>query len=179
MIANLVTNKFFLIGIIILVVCGIAIHFTITNQSSDFVHSDKVQEPVSIVKGWQKRCLANDNQNCEIFQNIYIEQNGASFKLSEISVGKKNNDLFFVLATPNGIDKSKGYGVQVDNGPILEIPIQKCETFQCYSLSKIASDFLNAMKTGTHFNAYFIDGADKTVKIEFTLQGFTKSINNL
>ena len=130
--------------------------------------------------GWQKRCVDDSEKQCEIFQIIGVGTKEKAMRLSEVAVSLRDDNVIMLGATlPLGITLLQGVGLQIDDGKMMQMPFKTCNTLGCIAISKITPDVLTDMKNGGILNVYFFDGANKKIKVQLTLVGFTKAIQSL
>jgi len=157
--------------------------YMLYNQWQDSKAPEKtviaMDNAVSQATGWQKRCAQNDANQCEIFQDFFVQSNAETIRMLSVTIGRQAGQNVMAISTPSGIDSQKGYGLQVDSGSIIGLPINSCNQAVCIAASRVADDFVQALKSGNMFVIHFIDGAGKPIRIQLTLNNFTKTYQSL
>lgn len=159
---------------------AILLFFVMGDNDSPAQASPQAPQAETLTTGWQKRCVDKDQKQCEIFQSIRIGTKDKNMRLSEVAISLQSNNVIMLGVTlPLGITLPQGLGLQVDEGNMMQMPFQNCNTNGCSAISKITSDILSEMKNGGILNVFFFDGANKKIKVELSLVGFTKAVQSL
>lgn len=173
-----------LIGIVAIVVG--ALGALLVDMSGGSVQAQTQSQPQESVQtqtqatGWQKRCIDDKKEQCELFQAVIIGDGKQKMRLLDVAISQQSEgDIMLGMTLPLGVTLVQGVALQFDDADAIQMPFLKCHANGCFLLSKITSEILSKFKKGNLLNVYFFDSANKKVKLVLSLDGFTAAFKDL
>jgi invasion protein IalB len=132
--------------------------------------------------GWAARCtsLSRDAPlECVIEQTAILSKTGQLIVLVNIRVPSDTHAPVAFVQLPLGLSLPAGARFQVDDGKIVDLQIQTCETRGCYANAPIAPDILTALKSGKQLKVSFQNLAKETIAIPMPLADFAAAYDKI
>ena len=127
-------------------------------------------EPVG---DWVLTC---DPRPCELTQSA---RNDADGEVVKITLTRREQGLFALVAVPLGISLPAGVTLSVDQGASSTHQFATCTVGGCFSAIPLAGQHLAAWKKGKTLRIVFGDGAGQPVDIAVSLIGLTQGLEEL
>jgi len=129
---------------------------------------------------WQTRCVGAEKKQCELFKTVHIAGKEKQFRLSEVAISSVEGQSAKIgVSLPLGVTLTEGLALQIDEGNMMSIPFSVCSTGGCLATGNIDQSVLSQLKSGNILNVYFLDGANKRIKIQLSLLGLAKGMDSL
>jgi invasion protein IalB len=84
-----------------------------------------------------------------------------------------------VVQLPLGLNLPGGARLQIDDGKVIDLPIQTCEDRGCYANTPISPDLLTALKSGKQLKVSFQTLAKETITIPMPLADFAAAYEKI
>ena len=108
-----------------------------------------------------------------------LTQTGQLIVLVNIRVPSDTHAPVMLVQLPLGLNLPVGAKLQVDDGKLIDVPIQTCEARGCYASTPIAPDLLAAMKSGKQMKLSFQNMAKETITIPMPLADFATAYDKI
>ena len=138
--------------------------------------------PQSGLPGWIARCTSASRDaplECAIEQTAILTKTGQLIVLVNIRVPSDTHAPVMLVQLPLGLNLPAGAKWQVDDGKVIEVPIQTCEARGCYASTPIAPDVLAAMKSGKQMKVSFQNMTKETITIPMPLAEFAAAYDKI
>lgn len=132
--------------------------------------------------GWIARCTSASRDaplECAIEQTAVLTKTGQLIVLVNIRVPSDTHAPVMLVQLPLGLNLPAGAKWQVDDGKVIEVPIQTCEARGCYASTPIAPDVLAAMKSGKQMKVSFQNMTKETITIPMPLAEFAAAYDKI
>jgi invasion protein IalB len=84
-----------------------------------------------------------------------------------------------LVQLPLGLNLPAGAKLQVDDGKVIDLPIQTCENRGCYASTPIAPELLATLKSGKQLKVSFQNLAKETIAIPMPLADFAAAYDKI
>jgi invasion protein IalB len=131
---------------------------------------------------WASRCTSpsrNAPLECAIEETAVLTKTGQLIVLVNIRVTGDARSPDAVVQLPLGLNLPGGARLQVDDGKVVELPIQTCENRGCYANTQVSADLLAALKSGKQLKVSFQNLAKETITIPMPLADFTAAYDKI
>jgi invasion protein IalB len=136
------------------------------------------------LSAWAVRCSETSEQasgqpRCEMYQRLVVQETGQ--RVAEFAIGypADSQKARGVVILPLGILLTEGAQMQIDDHPAFSFKIRYCTQEGCYAFLNMNSAVLDMMRKGKVANVSFMAAEGKTIKLQLSLSGFTKSIEQI
>lgn len=132
--------------------------------------------------GWIVRCSSASREaplECAMEQTAVLTKTGQLIVLVNIRVPSDTHAPVIAVQLPLGLNLPVGAKLQVDDGKVVDMPIQTCEARGCYASSPIAPDRLAAMKSGKQLKVSFQNLGKETITIPMPLADFAAAYDKI
>jgi invasion protein IalB len=132
--------------------------------------------------GWIARCTSASREaplECAIEQTAVLTKTGQLIVLVNIRIPSDTHAPVILVQLPLGLNLPVGAKLQVDDGKVIDLPIQTCEARGCYASIPIAPDQLAAMKSGKQMKVSFQNLAKETITIPMPLADFAAAYDKI
>lgn len=148
-----------------------------------FLTMQTVRNSSASASDWEMRCSKNKEGeilNCEAFQRLVDTKSKKRIAEMAITKNVKTEKWNMAFILPLGIHIPTGVAFGVDGTAQGKAVLSHCEQNGCVLFLEISKDeFLEKMKNGKQFNMGFKNVQGKVFNLNFSLKGFTKSIENI
>jgi invasion protein IalB len=132
--------------------------------------------------GWIARCTSASREaplECAIEQTAVLTKTGQLIVLVNIRVPSDTHAPVILVQLPLGLNLPVGAKLEVDDGKVIDVPIQTCEARGCYASLPIAPDLLAAMKSGKQLKVSFQNLGKETITIPMPLADFPAAYDKI
>jgi invasion protein IalB len=132
--------------------------------------------------GWASRCTSASRDaplECAIEETAVLTKTGQLIVLVNIRVSGDTRSPVALVQLPLGLNLPGGAKLQVDEGKVVDLPIQTCENRGCYANVQIAADLLAALKSGKQLKVSFQNLAKETITIPMPLIDFAAAYDRI
>ena len=138
---------------------------------------------------WSYRCVqpgekASAATTCELAQSVQIQRDGQMVEVVSLAVSRVQDkarkvDWALVAVTPLDVHLPSQFGIGVGEKTVTTAEYRNCNRFGCWAVVPLSAALLKQFQTGNEAALLFrmLDG--KTVRIVFSLKGFTKGLGAL
>ena len=116
---------------------------------------------------------------CTIEQNAILTKTGQVLVLVVIRVPGDTRAPVAFVQLPLGLNLQTGAKFQVDDGKVVDLPIQTCENRGCYASTAVTPELLTALKSGKQLKVSFQDLAKETITIPMPLNDFAAAYDKI
>ena len=141
---------------------------------------------------WKLRCVVPPATNeksatpaaCEIAQPLMVNQDGKPVEVLNLAVSRANDkagkaDWALVVLTPLDVHLASDFGFAAGTAKPTLLRYRNCNHLGCFVIVPLDRDRLAQMKKAADGTAYFRLLNSQTVKVSFSLKGFTKAFDAL
>ena len=129
--------------------------------------------------GWVLQC-GHSNKRCYIQQHIFAPESSMVFVGVSVGYLGPNEQPRFLFSLPLGVLLAPGMAFDIDRGHKTKLPIRVCISDGCKADMPLGEALLTRLKQGKQMNVFFADAAtEKTIKVDLSLQGFTRAYTKL
>lgn len=141
---------------------------------------------------WTLRCVVPPATNekpatppaCEIAQPLMVNEDGKPVEILNLAVSRANDkagkaDWALVVLTPLDVHLASDFGFAAGAVKPSLLKYRNCNHLGCFVIVPLDRDRLAQMKKATDGTAYFRLLNSQTVKVSFSLKGFTKAFDAL
>ena len=165
-------------------------------EPSDAVQSQGGEVRVNRFDDWTYRCLlpaapASDAGSepaqlaepaCEIFQSVFVEQAGGAVEVLNVALSRANDaqaryDWALVVLAPLDVHLPSDFGLSTDGREPEIVRYRNCNQLGCFVVIPADTALINRLKRANNGAGHFRLVNGQTVKIVFSLIGFTKAFN--
>jgi invasion protein IalB len=132
--------------------------------------------------GWAAHCNSVSRDaalECTIEQNAILTKTGQVLVLVVIRVPGDSRAPLALVQLPLGLNLQTGAKFQVDDGKVVDLPIQTCENRGCYASTAVTPELLTALKSGKQLKVSFRDLAKETITIPMPLNDFAAAYDKI
>jgi invasion protein IalB len=132
--------------------------------------------------GWAARCTSAGRDvplECAIEQTAVLTKTGQLIVLVNIRVTSDTHAPVALVQLPLGLNLPAGAKLQVDDGKVIDLPIQTCENRGCYASTPIAPELLATLKSGKQLKVSFQNLAKETIAIPMPLADFAAAYDKI
>ena len=137
--------------------------------------------PALAKSNWSQRCAEGDNQKCELFQRLIVEDQGSRF--AEMAIGKTSESeetYRAMIILPLGLLIPEGVTITIDDEEIGKSIPQFCVQDGCLvALDLQQQNMLQRLKKGKDITFAFKAPDGTAMSASFTLKGLTKALRAL
>ena len=140
---------------------------------------------------WSYRCAqpgekASAATTCELAQSVQIQRDGQMLEVVSLAVSRVKDkasqvDWALVAVTPLDVHLPSKFGIGIGVGEkaVATAEYRNCNRFGCWAVVPLSAALLKQFRAGNEAALLFrmLDG--KTVRIVFSLKGFTKGLRAL
>jgi len=135
---------------------------------------------------WTLRCArqASAAAACELSQSVKISRDDKLIEVISLAVSRAKDkadkiDWALVAITPLDVHLPSQFGIGVGEKTVTTAEYRNCNRFGCWAVVPLSAALLKQFQTGNEAALLFrmLDG--KTVRIVFSLKGFTKGLGAL
>ena len=138
---------------------------------------------------WSYRCAqpgekASAATTCELAQSVQIQRDGQMLEVVSLAVSRVKDkasqvDWALVAVTPLDVHLPSKFGIGVGEKAVATAEYRNCNRFGCWAVVPLSAALLKQFRAGNEAALLFrmLDG--KTVRIVFSLKGFTKGLRAL
>jgi len=177
--------------VFIYIICVIALSSTVHAQTQT---SNKEPPAVANITqkqfgDWSYRCArpygkTSGAATCELAQSVRIERDGKLIEVVNLAVSRAKDKAgkvawALVAVTPLDVHLPSKFGVSVGKTTVTTAPYRNCNRLGCWAVVPLEASILKQFEAQKEAAALFrvLDG--KTVRIVFSLKGFTKGFRAL
>lgn len=141
---------------------------------------------------WTLRCVAPPATNgkpaaspaCEIAQPLMVDQDGKAVEILNLAVSRVNDkagnaEWALVVLTPLDVHLAGDFGFAAGTAKPSLLRYRNCNHAGCFVIVPLDRDRLAQLKKAAGGTAYFRLLNGQTVKVSFSLKGFTKAFDAL
>lgn len=130
---------------------------------------------------WSVSCNSNASGDlvCSMSQTISAAPSGQRIMTAVVFRDPETSALKMRVGMPHGLYLPAGVGVAVDQGDAQIYPILTADQNGSYTTFDLDEAMVTAMRRGNTLVFTMENMARNQVRIEMSLQGFTKALNNL
>jgi len=132
---------------------------------------------------WRTQCSGSARSSaaleCSMEQRLVLEGSGQFLARLLIRMPAETKRPVYMIQVPLGIALPVGLRISVDGAPGQNLGFQTCDQAGCYVGEPIPDDMLSAMKAGNVVSISFEDNQKRPIKLDFSLKGFTKALNDI
>src|SRR6185437_7640201 len=132
--------------------------------------------------GWAARCTSASREaplECAIEQTAILSKTGQLIVLVNIRVPSDTHAPILLVQLPLGLNLPVGAKLQVDEGKVMELQIQTCESRGCYATMPLPADVLAAMKSGKQMKLSFQSMNKETIAVPMPLADFAAAYDKI
>ena len=137
--------------------------------------------PTPPVPNWASRCTSSSRNaplECAIEERALTNTNQL-IVLVNIRVTGDTRSPDAVVQLPLGLNLPGGARLQIDDGKLIDLPIQTCEDRGCYANTQISPDLLVALKSGKQLKVSFQNLAKETITTPVPLADFAAAYDKI
>ena len=145
-------------------------------------HQAETPQANAAQPGWVARCTSASREaplECAMEQTAVLTKTGQLIVLVNIRVPSDTHTPVIVVQLPLGLNLPVGAKLQVDDGKLVELPIQTCEARGCYASTPIEPDQLAVMKSGKQLKVSFQNLAKEIITIPMPLADFAAAYDKI
>ena len=121
---------------------------------------------------------------CELAQSVQIKRSGKLVNVISLAVSRaedKANKVKWALVavTPLDVHLPSKFGVAAGKATVAAVPYRNCNRFGCWTVVLLDATIIGQFKAQNEAAALFRTLDGKTVRIVFSLKGFTKGFRAL
>ncbi len=157
-------------------------HAAQTNAAPPAPQTETPPANASPAPGWIARCTSASRETpleCAMEQTAVFTKTGQLIVLVNVRVPSDTHAPVILVQLPLGLNLPVGAKLQVDDGKVVDLPIQTCEARGCYASAPIAADQLAAMKSGKQLKVSFQNMAKETIAIPMPLADFAAAYDKI
>jgi invasion protein IalB len=132
--------------------------------------------------GWAARCSSASRAaplECAMEQTAVLSKTGQLIVLINIRVPSDTHAPVALVQLPLGLNLPGGAKLQVDEGKIIDAPIQTCEARGCYSSIPISPELLVALRSGKQLKVSFQNLGKETITIPMPLADYAAAYDRI
>jgi invasion protein IalB len=132
--------------------------------------------------GWVTRCSSLNRQSpldCAVEQTAVLTRTGQLVVLFSVRVPGNTRQPMAFLQLPLGLSLAQGVKLQVDDGKVLDLPLQTCEAQGCFAAAPIAADLLGEMRRGKQLKVIFQNLSREPITIPMSLAEFSQAYDRV
>jgi invasion protein IalB len=125
--------------------------------------------------GWISRCSSagrNAALECAVEETAVLTKTGQLIVLVNIRVTGDAHQPVALVQLPLGLNLPAGARLQVDDGKVIDLPIQTCENRGCYANTPVSPELLAALKSGKQLKVAFQNLNKEVITIPMPLADF-------
>jgi invasion protein IalB len=132
--------------------------------------------------GWVSRCssLGRDAAlECAVEETAVLTKTGQLIVLVNIRVTSDTRQPVALVQLPLGLNLPAGAKLQVDEGKVIDLPIQTCENRGCYANTPVSPELLAALKSGKQLKVAFQNLNKEVITIPMPLADFAAAYEKI
>lgn len=132
--------------------------------------------------GWAVRCSSASREaplECVTEQSAVFTKTGQVVVVFVIRVPGDTRAPNAFVQLPLGLNLQSGAKFQIDEGKMIDLPIQTCENRGCYANAAITPELVMALKSGKQLKVSFQDLAKETITIPMPLNDFAAAFDKI
>jgi invasion protein IalB len=132
--------------------------------------------------GWAARCSSASRGaplECAMEQTAILSKTGQLVVLVNVRIPVDTKSPVALVQLPLGLNLPAGAKLQVDEGKIIDLPIQTCENRGCYASIPIASDLLAALRSGKQLKVSSQNLGKENIAIPMPLADFAATYDKI
>jgi invasion protein IalB len=132
--------------------------------------------------GWVVRCVSPSRDaplECAMEETAVLTKTGQVVVMVNIRVAGDTHAPILLVQLPLGLNLPAGAKVQVDDGKPADLQIQTCENRGCYASTPLATDILNALRSGKQLKVSFQNMNNESLAIPMPLADFAAAYDKI
>ena len=164
--------------------------FMVMSAGAVYAQSKAAQNAPELVpqrfEDWTLRCArqASAAAACELSQSVKISRDGKLMEVISLAVSRAKDkadkiNWALVAVTPLDVHLPSKFGISVGKAAVTTAPYRNCNRFGCWAVVPLDAELIERFQAQNGAAALFRTLDGKTVRIVFSLKGFTKSFRAL
>jgi invasion protein IalB len=132
--------------------------------------------------GWAARCTSPSRDaplECAIEETAVLTKTGQLIVLVNVRVPSDTHTPVALVQLPLGLNLPAGAKLQVDDGKVIDMPIQTCENRGCYANATVTPELLAALKSGKQLKVSFQNLGKETLTVPMPLTDFAAAYDKI
>ena len=132
--------------------------------------------------GWTARCTSPSRDaplECAIEETAVLTKTGQLIVLVNVRVPTDTHTPVALVQLPLGLNLPAGAKLQVDDGKVIDMPIQTCENRGCYANTPVTPELLAALKAGKQLKVSFQNLGKETLTVPMPLVDFSAAYDKI
>jgi invasion protein IalB len=132
--------------------------------------------------GWVSRCSSASRDaplECAVEETAVLTKTGQLIVLVNIRVTSDTRQPVALVQLPLGLNLPAGAKLQVDEGKVIDMPIQTCENRGCYANTPVSPELLAALKSGKQIKVAFQNLNKEVITIPMPLADFAAAYEKI
>ena len=122
---------------------------------------------------WRVSCPQNTPESCRVWQRVQVEHEGSTQDVMSVSFAPANEGFALLVQLPLDVYLPDDFGLRVDGRGERRIRYRNCNETGCWVVAPADDRLLNQFRRGITAEAAINLIEGETVRISFSLRGFT------
>lgn len=126
---------------------------------------------------WRVTCSVQELDDCRVWQRIQVLQESEAHDVLAVSLAPADDGLTLIVQTPLDVYLPADFALRIDGQDERRVRFRHCNPAGCWVLIPADGNLLRAFQRGQEAEAALSLVEGQTVRISFSLMGFTAALN--
>ncbi len=137
---------------------------------------DDTAPAVAAFEDWRMSCPGNSADSCRVWQRVQVAYGDGLQDVMAVSVAPADSGLVVLFQVPLDVYLPADFGLRVDGTGERRVRYRNCNETGCWVLLRDDSGVLSSFRRGITAEAALSLVEGETVRISFSLRGFTAAM---
>ena len=153
---------------------GLVFFVTLLFVISHSAHATPRQ--IQFFEAWRVSCPQNTADSCRVWQRVQVNHDGVAQDVMVVSIAPTDRGLALLVQVPLDIYLPADFGLQVDGRHERRLRYRNCNETGCWVAAPADAQMLSQLRRGITAEATMRLVEGETVRISFSLLGFTAAM---
>ncbi len=131
---------------------------------------------VQVFDDWRVSCPQNSADSCRVWQRVQVQHGDVAQDVMAVSLAPADTGLALLIQVPLDVYLPADFGLRVDGANERRVRYRNCNETGCWVLIEADAPLLNQFRRGITAEAALSLIEGETVRISFSLRGFTAAL---
>lgn len=131
---------------------------------------------VSTFQDWRVTCSVDALEDCRVWQRVQVQQSDELHDVMAVSLAPSDDGLVLIFQTPLDVYLPADFALRIDGQREQRMRFRHCNPAGCWVLIPADTGLLRALQRGQKAEAALSLVEGQTVRISFSLMGFTSAL---
>ena len=128
-------------------------------------------------ESWRVSCPGSTSDSCRVWQRVQVVHAGIAQDVMAVSIAPADNGLALLVQLPLDVYLPADFGLRIDGRNERRIRYRNCNEAGCWVVLSVDQSLISELRRGITAEAALALVEGETVRISFSLRGFTAAFN--